>query len=191
MPFLVMSTERDAENTTGASDRVASDRVARRARVRAAEGPRYGRGSGYERAAESPDPSASDDPSRRSRVHSVLSALPVIMLMSGLYFYYSGESAQNAGAPIRAESVDAHGTFEGLSTVKSGGEGRHYLWFDDGVRTRGARILPVQRDALAGLAPGDELRLGLAPTVGGSGTLWVWRVERDDIVLLDDSVRLH
>ena len=81
--------------------------------------------------------------------------------------------------------------FEGLSVVRSGGEGRHYLWFDDAGRRRGARIPPARRAALEGLEPGDRLRLRLAPTVSGSRTLWAWRVEHEGTVLVDDAARLR
>ena len=179
-----------------ASERALADRDARRVRVRPAGAPRYGRGTGYERVEGPPMPSASEPP-RKSKVHSILSALPIIMLVAGLYFHYSGERAQSAGAPILVESVDARGTFEGFSVVRSGGRGRHYLWFDDGTRRRGARVTPAQHDALDALGAsdalvaGDELLLRLAPTVSGSGTLWAWRIERDGAVLLDDSGRLR
>ena len=168
--------------------RVLADSEARRTRVRAAGAPRYGRGTGYRRVEGPPMPSASAPPAR-SKVQSILSALPVLMLAGGLYVYYSGERAQSAGTPILLESVAMQGRFEGFSVVKSGGDGRHYLWFDDGERRRGARVTVAQRDALAELAPGDALTLDLAPTVSGSSTLWVWRVARDGVVLLDDAAR--
>jgi len=114
------------------------------------------------------------------------------MLATGLYFHYRGESAQSHGAPILAESVERQASFEGLSIVRSGGQGRHYLWFEDTEgEPHGARIRPGWRDSLGSLAPGDEIRLRLAPTVSGSSTLWVWRVEHDGAVLLDDSARLR
>ena len=123
--------------------------------------------------------------SSRSKIHSVLSALPLIMLIAGLWLYYSGERAQSYGSPILSESVAARGVFDGLSVVSSGGSGRHYLWFEDGTRKRGARIRSYQREALGSLRPGDDISLQLAPTVSGSSTLWAWRVERDGVRLID------
>ena len=120
----------------------------------------------------------------RSRIHSLLSALPVIMLVAGLWLYYSGERAQSGGTPILAESVETEGRFRTLSAVKSGGQGRHYLWFDDGARERGARIRPEHRQALEALEPGEPVVLDLAPTVSGSKTLWAWRVRRDGVTLI-------
>ena len=123
-------------------------------------------------------------PPARDKIHSLLSALPVIMLIAGLWLYYSGERAQSGGAPILAESVEAEGLFRTLSVVKSGGQGRHYLWFDDGERERGARIRPEHRQALEALVPGEPVALDLAPTVSGSSTLWAWRVRRDGVTLI-------
>ena len=131
-----------------------------------------------------PGTDAAPNPSR-NKIHSILSALPLIMLIAGLWTYYSNERAQSYGSPILAESVAARGVFDGLSVVNSGGDGRHYLWFDDGTRKRGARIRAYQREALASLEPGDDISLQLAPTVSGSRTLWAWRVERDGVRLID------
>ena len=169
---------------------VAADADARRTRVRRAEGARYGRGTGYRHVSPPPDP-ATIGPPRKGRVQSILGALPVLMLVSGLYFYYSEERAQSRGAPLVAESVETGGTFERLSGASAGAKGRHYLWFDDGTRTRGVRIPPGAHAALEVLEPGDVLELRLAPTVAGSRTLWAWRVERDGERLLDDADRLH
>jgi len=174
----------------GVERRIAVDAEARQQRVRPAEGSRYGRGTGYRHVTPLPDPDASGPP-RKGRVQSLLGALPVLMLVSGLYIYFSGENAQSGGAPIRLESVEAEGRFKGLSVAGSSAEGRHYLWFDDGSRTRGVRVPPVARVTLEALVPGEALDLRLAPTVSGSRTLWAWRVERDGELLFDDGDRLR
>jgi len=157
------------------------------AAVRRATGPRYGK-VGARRplrpaalAAESP----ATAPVGRNRIHSILTALPVLMLIAGLYYYYSGESAQKNGVPLIEQSVRVSGSFEGLSVVRSGGVGRHYLWFDDGQRRRGARLKARDVPQLASLRPGDRVELSLAPTVDGSTTLWAWRIVQDEDVLLD------
>lgn len=133
---------------------------------------------------------ATDAP-RKNKIHSILTALPVLMLVVGLYYFYSGESAQNSGSPILDESIDADVVFDGMSVVRSGGEGRHYLWYDDGTRRRGARIHARQVPAVASLRPGDRIAVRLAPTVSGSSVLWAWRVERDQIVLIDTLQTEH
>lgn len=177
--------------------------------VRRATGARYagGRSLGAlgTRASESDDPeyrrsgtgahpaNLSLMDTRKSPIYSLVTLLPVLMLVAGLFIHYRTESVQSHGAPIRAESVTVDGTLDGLSVVSSGGEGRHFLWFDEpGRGRRGARLSAAQARALHELvSPGDELELDLAPTVDGSPTLWLWRVRRDDEVLLDDSARLR
>lgn len=114
----------------------------------------------------------------RNPIHSVLTALPVIMLIVGLYFYYDAESDQSQGFPIRAESLDIDGVFTGLSVVKSGMQGRHYLWVEDNGATRGIRIRPDQVHLMQNLERGVEVKLSIAPTVAGSGTYWAWRVSQ-------------
>jgi hypothetical protein len=137
-----------------------------------------------------PPPVAPEDayvPKNRNPIHSILTALPVIMLVVGLYVYYQGESEQSHGAPIRAESVDATGIFTGLSVVNSGGEGRHYLWFEQEGKARGVRVQPAQARLLETLNRGEPIRLRIAPTVAGSTTFWAWYIEQGDIVLLDSA----
>lgn len=178
-------TARDAGRARARRDVARDARAARGAHpgVRRATGPRH-------RLAP-PPPDAYVAPAK-SRIQSVLTALPVLMLVAGLYLFYRGESAQSHGAPIRAESVDVRGAFSGLSVVRSGAEGRHYLWFDDGTRARGARIRPVWREALEELSPGESISLDLAPTVPGSTTLWAWRVRTSaGVTLVDDGARLR
>jgi hypothetical protein len=124
-------------------------------------------------------------PKEKNPIHSVLTALPVIMLVVGLYVYYQGESEQNQGAPIHAESQDIAGVFTGLSIVKSGLQGRHYLWVEEDGFTRGVRIRPDQVHFMQELERGMKIKLSIAPTVTGSGTYWAWRVSQGGKVALD------
>ena len=64
-----------------------------------------------------PDPNDVYVPKEKNAIHSVLTALPVIMLVAGLYFYYQGESAQSEGTPIIAESRQISGIFTGFSCL--------------------------------------------------------------------------
>lgn len=121
----------------------------------------------------------------KSRIHSVLTALPVLMLMIALWFYYSGEKAQTSGALILQEAQVLEGLFEGLSVVKGAGEGKHYLWLQAPERKRGARIRPEHTPALAELNKGDAVSVSMAPTVSGSKTLWVYKVSSNGKLLLD------
>lgn len=193
-----MSGERDAGRARARRDAVREGKGTRgsHASVHRAKGPRYRTGVAASGATGSSPGATMDDASlsssrHKNKIHSILTALPVLMLVSGLYFYYRGESAQSAGSPILAESVETHGAYTGTSVVKSGAEGRHYLWFDDGTRVRGVRIRPAQRASLGALEPGDEIALRLAPTVSGSRTLWAWRVEHAGTRFIDDASRLR
>lgn len=135
-----------------------------------------------------PPPVAPEDayvPKEKNPIHSILTALPVIMLIVGLSIYYKGESEQNLGVPIQAESQDIIGVFTGMSIVKSGSQGRHYLWVEAADSTRGVRIRPDQVPLMQDLKRGVETQLSIAPTVQGSSTYWAWRVSQANIVFLD------
>ena len=135
-------------------------------------------------------------PVRRSRIESVLTALPVLMLVAGLYVYYSAEKDQAGGEPIVEESKTIDALFEGFSKLRSGGEGQHFLWYrvtdsskgsdtEEKTTTKGARLHKAQVDKLRlsepTLKPDDVIRLQLAPTVSGSKTLWVIQLSRDGV----------
>lgn len=154
--------------------------------VKRANGPRYS--AAKFKPIPPPDPV---NPPRRNPIHSILTALPVIMLVVGLYFYYKAENAQSAGAPIRAESVFLEGRFNGFSVVKSGISDQHFLWLDTGERVRGIRLEEDLVYQLSILAKGDPLQLDIAPTVSGSRTQWLWRLVRDGQLLMDGSDQLQ
>lgn len=137
-----------------------------------------------------PPPVAPEDayvPRERNPIHSILTALPIIMLIVGLYIYYRGESEQSQSAPIRVESVAAEGVFTGLSVVNSGSQGRHYLWFEQDGKSRGVRVQPMQAQALGALRRGEAILVRMAPSVSGSKTYWAWYVEQAGEVFLDAS----
>lgn len=126
-------------------------------------------------------------PGEKNKIHSVLVALPVIMLIIGLAVYFRGESAQNNGAPVVAEMISRSGVFKSVSEVSGIGTPKHYLWYTNGDQSRGVRITFSQREQLSGLSKGDELTLKLAPRVAGSTTLWAYRVSSDGRLLIDAS----
>jgi len=132
-----------------------------------------------------PDPGDVYVPKERNPIHSILTALPIIMLVVGLYFYYDNESEQASNTPILAESVEAGGLFTGLSVVNSGGEGRHYLWFENNGTARGVRIRSAQVEQLQVLVRNEPISLKIAPTVHASKTYWAWYVEQSGLVLLN------
>lgn len=124
-------------------------------------------------------------PKQRNPIQSILTALPILMLVAGLYIYYDNESEQANGGPIFSESIEAEGVFTGLSVVKSGPQGRHYLWIEVGGSARGVRIKPEQVATLQVLKRGDLISLKMSPTVHASKTYWAWYVEQSGQVLLN------
>ena len=119
----------------------------------------------------------------RNPVQSLITALPVLMLVAGLYLYYSGESQQTKGLPIAVESVTLAGNFAGMSATS----GRHYLWLQQDDEKRALRVSSEQAVLLESLERGISLLVKAAPHVQGSRTYWVWHIEQSGSVLIDDS----
>jgi len=111
-----------------------------------------------------------------NRIHSVLVALPVLMLMIGLFVYFKGESAQINGEPVLSEMVKREAQFKSISMVSGIGSDKYYLWYFFEGNAKGARVTDRQKEKLNGLEFGNELVLELAPKVAGSTTLWVYRI---------------
>ncbi|MEE9319263.1 MAG: hypothetical protein V3U76_02345 [Granulosicoccus sp.] len=154
--------------------------------VKRAKGPRYA----ASRMPTLPPLDGNNRP-RKNAIHSILTALPILMLLAGLYFYYRNESAQADNAPIRAESVTLTGSFSGMSKVKSGGAGQYFLWIDTDSRSRGARLRSSQFEALQSLQQGDAIKVYMAPSVARSTTFWLWRLEHGGVLLIDDEAQLR
>ena len=127
-------------------------------------------------------------PGKKNPIHSILTALPILMLFAGLFFFYRGESEQTSGAPIVAESVEVQGTFTGLSELKSGSEGQHFLWLTDATGRRGIRIQASEVALFADRERGLPISVDMAPTVSGSSTFWAWRVTLNDDLVLEREI---
>jgi len=123
-------------------------------------------------------------PGEKNRIHSVLIALPVLMLLIGFFVYFNGERAQNNGAPVLSEKISRTGQFKSVSEVSGIGQARYYLWYTVDGSSKGVRISAEQKQTLGVLKPGDELSLELAPNVAGSKTLWAYRVHHDGVELI-------
>ncbi len=123
----------------------------------------------------------------KSRIHSVLTALPVLMLVAGLYVYHRAEKAQVEGELVLEEQVILTGSYQGMSEVKSLSESRYFFWLNIDNKPRGARIETSQWIALKGLSPalkkGELLQMSAAPRVAGSTTVWVFAIERSGELL--------
>jgi len=120
----------------------------------------------------------------KNKVHSVLTALPFIMLIIGLVFYFRSESAQNNGALILDQTVEIAGEYKGVSKVSGIGTTKHFLWLVTDKGERGVRIQPVQLDKVQALQPGNAIQLQAAPTVEGSKSMWVYSIKHNNVELL-------
>jgi hypothetical protein len=113
------------------------------------------------------------------------------MLVAGLYFYYSAESEQTDSQPIRAQSKELSGIFTGLSVVKSGQQGRHYLWLDVEGAAKGIRVRSEQALILEPLSRGESVLLKVAPTVPESAIYWAWYAEQNGTVYFNEESTLQ
>ena len=113
------------------------------------------------------------DPRKKDKIHSVLTALPFIMLLIGLIFWYRQESAQQSGAHVVAESVGFVGEFNGVSTARSAGGEQFFIWLMQDGNPKTLRITSEQYIEYEKQSVGDAVAITAAPTVSGSSTLWV------------------
>jgi len=113
----------------------------------------------------------------------VLTALPPLMLMIGLWVYYRAEQQQHAGAPILAEQIQLQGQYKGMSSLGSLGEQQLFLWLDTAERSRGLRINADQKQTIEQLSlplePGDQLSVQVAPRVVDSRIYWLLSISRN------------
>ncbi len=116
-------------------------------------------------------------PGSKSRIHSVITALPLLMVLAGFYIYFKGENEQSSGTPIVSELVDRQGEYAGVS---SSGSNKHFMWLRDGEKNLGVRITVVQSEQLKSIEKGVMLEVKAAPTVIGSNTLWAYSVKDAD-----------
>lgn len=123
-------------------------------------------------------------PGEKNRIHSVLTALPFLMLIIGLVFYFRGESAQNNGELILEQQIELVGKYKGLSKVSGIGTTKHFLWLVTNKGERGVRIKPAQMDQVQVLKAGDQIQLLAAPTVEGSKSVWVYSLQKDSVEVL-------
>lgn len=127
------------------------------------------------------DPNLAYKNKSRNPLHSIITALPLIMLVTGLYIYYRGESRQTHSVPILEESIERSGVFTGLSATR----GRHYLWLETQGVAKGVRIREEQVPQLEILVRDADILVKMAPSVPESTTYWAWYVEQSGSVFLD------
>lgn len=124
---------------------------------------------------------------KKNPIHSVITTLPVIMLICGLWFYFSGEKQQRNGEPILSEMIEVSGGFSGMSEQSKKPNAQRIIWIKTPERLRGGRLDLQQYGALQGLKKDQAVRLWLAPRVEGSNLLWVVKAQADEQVYFDLS----
>lgn len=115
----------------------------------------------------------SPDLTKKNPIYSVITALPVIMLLIGLVFWYQSDNAQQSGQPIAAESVTLKGQFNGVSKASGAGDGQFFYWLLQDGTPKTLRISPAQYAQYGQAELGQAVSITAAPTISGSSTLWV------------------
>lgn len=141
--------------------------------------------SNLHRSAESAPDFTPTTPVKKNPIHSVITALPVIMLVAGLWFYYSGEKKQRGGEPVLSEMMVVDGVFSGISEQNAKPAAQRILWIQTPDRLRGGRLDLAQYKQLQSLEKNQSLKSWMAPRVQGSTTLWVLKVVTDGKVIFD------
>ncbi len=112
---------------------------------------------------------------KKTRTQAVLTALPVLMLMAGLSFYWFGERQQTQSEPILEAQENWQGLFDRITPRDDKSTGKHFYWVRIGERTRPVRITYEQKVQLLKNAvdSGAPVELVVAPTVEGSNVMWL------------------
>ena len=117
------------------------------------------------------------DVTKKDPIHSVITALPIIMLLIGLVFWYQKESAQRDGPPLISEAVELVGEFNGVSTTQAAGGAQFFMWLMQNEIPKTIRITKDQYAEYQQQTVGEAVSITAAPTVSGSSILWVVDVE--------------
>ncbi len=119
----------------------------------------------------------SPDLNKKDKIHSVVTALPVIMLVAGLIYWYANGKNQRMMPPIQAEAVTLAGTFDGVAKEGNAGKEKYYFSLLQEGEPKSLRITSAQHEAFVDGAKGSAIEVIAAPTVSGASTLWVMSVE--------------
>ncbi len=112
-----------------------------------------------------------------NRLYSILTALPAMMLIAGLIYYFNIESRQAKGKIIEKQSQLINGSFKGLSGLNANNSSQYYLWINTPKRVRGIRIKTGQVALLNPFREGQPISILAAPRIDGSKTLWLYKVQ--------------
>ncbi len=122
----------------------------------------------------------------KNKIHSILTALPLLMVIIGVAYYMHGEKRQAESELVMSESSQHDVVVDGLSVLKSvsGKGGKYYFWFQLDGDKRGARVSEADSEYLEHLTTGQQVIVSLAPTVPGSHIKWLYQVRHEGVDLL-------
>ena len=123
---------------------------------------------------------------RKKKIHSELTALPLLMVIIGVIYYTLGEKRQAESELVMSESSQHDVVVDGLSVLKSvsGKGGKYYFWFQLDGDKRGARVSEADSEYLEHLTTGQQVIVSIAPTVPGSHVKWLYQVHHEGVDLL-------
>jgi len=110
---------------------------------------------------------------KKNPIESVVTTLPVIMLLGGLAFYFLNERRQVGGQILHDQIAEIDGEFSGISQQSDKPDAQRLLWIKTPSRLRGARVNHQQAQQLGVVSAGDPLVVWMAPKVKGSKILWL------------------
>jgi len=137
------------------------------------------------------DGAAVPGPIKKNPIESVITTLPIIMLLGGLAFYFLNERRQLHGEILLEQIEEISGRFSGISQQSDKPGAQRILWIKTPSRLRGGRVDYQQAQLLEELGEGDPLTVWAAPKVHGSKTLWVVKASTGGRPLIEGTASVH
>lgn len=125
--------------------------------------------------------------SKKHPIETLVTTLPLVMLLAGLAFYFLNERRQVDGQ-IQYDQVQRFdGEYSGISQQSDKPDAQRIVWIQTPARLRGGRVDYQQAQQLKTLSSGDPISVWAAPKIAGSNTLWVVKVSSNGKPLFDIS----
>jgi hypothetical protein len=125
--------------------------------------------------------------SKKHPIETLVTTLPLVMLLAGLAFYFLNERRQVDGQILFDQIQQFDGEYSGISQQSDKPDAQRIVWIQTPARLRGGRVDYQQAQQLKTLSNGDPISVWAAPKIAGSNTLWVVKVSSDGEPLFDIS----